>query len=92
MLKISSCVRFVCLFVVVFLVSCPSGTTFLTIHSVDALSGAYTYDELKEYFNFGLADIDTDGNLTFSIVTNSNEVGVRKTTFFPLQIIYMYIK
>ena len=55
--------------------------------AVNALSGAYTYDELKEYFNFGLAEIETNGNLTFSVIANSNEVRVSTTISISIPVI-----
>lgn len=48
----------------------PSSTPL----SENSLSGTYTYEELKPYFNFGLADIETNGNLTFSVINTDDEV------------------
>ncbi len=39
--------------------------------------GNYTYAEnIRPFFNFGLADIDVSGNLNFSIINTDNEVCV----------------
>lgn len=36
--------------------------------------GDYTYSEhIRPYFNFGVADIDVNGNLNFSIINTDNE-------------------
>lgn len=40
----------------------------------NALSGEIPYDEVKPFFNFGLADIDEDGNLTLSTINTDQEV------------------
>lgn len=46
--------------------------------SGNSLSGFYTYEELRPYFNFGLAEIESNGNLTFSVINTDNEVQPRK--------------
>ena len=46
----------------------------LLVLAANSLEGTYTFEELKEYFSFGVADIDINGNLTFSIINTFEEV------------------
>lgn len=43
--------------------------------TAETTEGNYTYmEDIRPYFNFGVADIDIDGNLTFTIINTDNEV------------------
>ena len=53
---------------VLFLTSRRSGSTANR-------NGDYNYaEDIRPYFNFGVADIDINGNLEFSIINTDNEV------------------
>ncbi|CAN0425405.1 unnamed protein product [Ascophyllum nodosum] len=47
---------------------------FMHAPETNSLEGTYTFEELKEYFSFGVADIDINGNLTFSIINTFEEL------------------
>ncbi|CAN0358580.1 unnamed protein product [Ascophyllum nodosum] len=47
---------------------------FMHAPEMNSLDGTYSFEELKEYFSFGVADVDIDGNLTFSIINTFDEL------------------
>ena len=43
--------------------------------TAETTEGNYTYlEDIRPYFNFGVADIDINGNLNFTIINTDNEV------------------
>lgn len=53
--------------------------------TAETTEGNYTYlEDIRPYFNFGVADIDINGNLNFTIINTDNEVSCDTLRFHEM--------